>query len=112
MFVLLFTCLCLEHLVYLQKVVDDTKREINSSIQLQLYKEVLEMLKNTMKNYRKDLGKDHASKQIVYLFVYLFYYLVTTDIQERIYYIEDILESQYLLDDRKHFYIPIYIRTM
>jgi hypothetical protein len=74
-----------QHWVYIQKVVDDTKREINSSVQLQLYKEVLEILKNTMKNYRTNLGKDHA---------------ITTDIQERIYYIEDILASQYLLDDR------------
>jgi hypothetical protein len=54
-----------QHWVYIQKVVDDTKREINSSVQLQLYKEVLEILKNTMKNYRTNLGKDHASKTII-----------------------------------------------
>merc|ERR1719394_251921 len=69
------------HSVFLQKVTEDTKREMNVSIYYQLLRETLEILKSTNTDYERNLGRSHS---------------ITKDIQDRIYYIEDVLETQEL----------------
>merc|ERR1719391_1176609 len=69
------------HSVFLQKVTEDTKREMNVSIYYQLLRETLEILKSTNIDYERNLGRSHS---------------ITKDIQDRIYYIEDVLETQEL----------------
>ena len=52
----------LEHLTYLNRVGDETKREINASLMEQLMHETLQTLLITCDNYRKDLGGKHPGK--------------------------------------------------
>jgi len=54
---------------------------MNVSIYYQLLRETLEILKSTNIDYERNLGRSHS---------------ITKDIQDRIYYIEDVLETQEL----------------
>ena len=56
--------LFLAHSVFLQKVTEDTKREMNVSIYYQLLRETLEILKSTNVDYERNLGRSHSSKSI------------------------------------------------
>ena len=51
-----------KHLTYLNRIADETKREINVSLQEQLMKETLDTLLITLDGYRKDLGINHPGK--------------------------------------------------
>ena len=51
-----------KHLTYLNKISDETKREVNVSLQEQLLNETLSTLLITLDGYRKDLGQNHPGK--------------------------------------------------
>ena len=77
---------------------------MNVSIYYQLLRETLEILKSTNIDYERNLGRSHSSKSIIKLLssgnsvkcMLNIFNLVTKDIQDRIYYIEDVLETQEL----------------